>query len=126
MFILAIDQNICTVPVNVPTRPIFSPVHLFPTGFFGMASGLNLFHCLFPVISGITHTIPAEPFLISLIGRIVFLLTVTQCVTCFAFIELLWLTFMYFVQLLPCYESLRTLTKQMACEAFCIMYQCSV
>lgn len=126
MFILAIDQNICAVPVNVPTGPISSPVHLFPTRFFGMASGLNLFHCLFPVISGITRTIPAEPFLIFLIGRIIFLLTVTQCVTCFTFIELLCLAFMYFVQFLPCYESLHTLTKQMACKTFCIMYQCSV
>lgn len=104
-FILAIDQNICTVLVNVPTVPFFSPVHLFLTGFFGMVSGLNLFHCLFPVISGITHTIPAEPFLTFLIGKIIFLLTVTQCVTCFTFIELVWLAFMYFVQLLPCYES---------------------
>lgn len=81
----------------------FSSVHFFLTGSFGMVSGMNLFHCLFPVISGITHTIPTEPFLIFLIGEIIFLLAVTQCVICFTFIEMILLAFTHFIQLLLCY-----------------------
>lgn len=118
MFLLAIYQNICTVDVNTPARPNFSPVHFFFTGSFGMVSGMNLFHCLFPVISGITHTIPTDPFLIFLLGKIIFLLAVTQCVICFTFIETILLAFTRFIQLLLCYWSLLALTKKMAGKAF--------
>jgi len=103
MFILAIDQNICTICVNAPSGPNFSPGHFFLTGSFGTVSGMNLFHCLFPVICGIMHTVPSEPFLIFLIGEIIFLLAVTQCVICVTFIEMILLAFTHFIQLLPCY-----------------------
>lgn len=119
MFLLAIDQNTSPVHVNTPTGPIFSPVHFFLAASFGTVSGMNLFHCLFPVISGIVHRIPTEPFLIFLVGKIIFLLAVTQCVIRFNFIEMILLAFTHFIQLLPCYESLLALTKQMACKAFC-------
>lgn len=60
------------------------------------------FIVLFSVTSGIMHTIPTEPFLIFLIGKIIFLLAVTQCVICFTFIEIILLAFTHFIQLLTC------------------------
>lgn len=80
----------------------------------------ELVHCLLPVISGITHTIPTEPFLIFLIGEIIFLIAVTQCVICFTFIEIILLAFKHFIQLLPCCQTLPPLTKQTAYKAFCV------
>lgn len=80
----------------------------------------ELVHCLFPVISGITHTIPTEPFLIFLVGEIIFLIAVTQCVIWFTFVEIILLAFTHFIQFLPCYQSLPPLTKQTACKTFCV------
>lgn len=67
--------------------------HFSPTGSFGTVSGINLFHCLSLVISGIPHTISAEPFLIFLIDKIIFLFAVMQSIICFAYSEMFFVGF---------------------------------
>jgi len=98
--------------------------HFSPTGSVGRVSGINLFRCLSLVISGIPHTISAEPFLIFLIDKIIFLLAVMQSIVCFAYSEMFLQAFTHLVQFLPCYENLHALTKQTACKASCKMYCC--